>query len=138
MPQSRSLAELIGGHRSEREEEITSGIRRIEKPEVAKPIATPEAGQVAAKAAPAEQDDGDSKVLEMIVGAIAGCWVAAEYYPMGSDDWFRCRNWVLERPRLTKVYIKHGERFARFLNRHPVAHWLFRPVVEHAHRRGEL
>jgi hypothetical protein len=64
------------------------------------------------------------------------CWVAAEYYPRHSVEWVRCRKWVLSHPLLTKVYAKHGETFALFLRTHPVAYWLFRPMVAFARRRG--
>jgi hypothetical protein len=88
---------------------------------------------VAAKAAGAASKVGG--ILKIIA---AFCWVAAEYYPRGSADWFRCRNWVLEHPRLTRWYAKNGESFAGFLRTHPTCHKLFRPVVLWAHRKGKV
>ena len=96
------------------------------------------AAPAAAAGAGAAGAAGGAAGLIEAIGPLAAifCWVAAEYYPRGTFNWFCCRNWVLSHPRLTKVYAKHGETFALFLRTHPVAHWLFTPVVRYARYRG--
>jgi hypothetical protein len=153
---SRSLADLAGGNRSEREEEIvrgnladrsqasgsgaqasTGGVvgeaatkMALDAVTGSAAAAAPAAGAGAGAAAGATEGAGVLKILGLL------CWVAAEYYPRDSLDWTRCRNWVLSHPLLTKVYSKHGEKFAGFLRSHPRAHRLFGPVVEYARRQG--
>lgn len=83
-----------------------------------------------------ETDDNLANIIKL--ASVIGCWVAAEYYPRGSDDWFRCRNWVLTHPRLVDVYVRHGEWLAGQIHQRVWLRWLFRPLVSWAHRRGSL
>lgn len=145
MPRSRSLAELIQQNRSIQASPDSTGEGIISAPEARAQggggsDATIEAGTAAGVGSGA--GEGGSKVGGALLGGLLkmfmGCWVAAEYYPRGSDDWLRCRNWVLHHPWLARLYYKHGERFASFLHSHPLAHRLFQPVVEMANRRGRM
>jgi len=84
----------------------------------------------AAGAGAASGAAGAAGAAEGIGGLLAlFCWVAAEYYPRGSESWFRCRDWVLAHPRITHWYEKHGRTFASFLRTHPVCRFLFWPIV---------
>jgi hypothetical protein len=97
----------------------------------AAPIATAgAAGAAAGAAGGAAASGGLPAILAMF------CWVAAEYYPLHSVEWLRCRKWVFSHPLLRKVYERHGESLARFLRTHPTCYWLFTPVIRYAEWRG--
>ena len=57
-------------------------------------------------------------------GAAAGgaaCWVAREVYGIESSKWMQFREWMLnDSPSwFRKLYIKYGERFAKFISNKP-------------------
>ena len=49
------------------------------------------------------------------------CWVAREVYGTETDEWMQFREWMLnDAPSwFRKLYIKHGERFAKFISNKP-------------------
>jgi len=53
--------------------------------------------------------------------AIKKCWVAREVYGVHNPAWLLFRNWLnTEAPRwFDKLYIKYGERFAKFISNKP-------------------
>ena len=154
MPRSRSLAELIQQNRSS--QTLTNPSIAANGPGFATSQAQGSGSQTSSGGG------GSSAGLAALSGAVKGatagtgaaagaaeslgigsllslfCWVAAEYYPRNSDDWYRCRNWVLTHGFIFDIYCVYGERFAGFLHRHPLARWLFTPVVRWAHKRGTL
>ena len=57
-------------------------------------------------------------------GAAAGgaaCWVAREVYGIESGKWLQFREWMLDDSPswFRKLYIKYGERFAKFISNKP-------------------
>ena len=58
-----------------------------------------------------------------IAGGFIGCWVAREIYGQDNPKWMLFRAWLLEdAPRwFVDLYMKHGERFAKFISNKP---WL--------------
>lgn len=56
-----------------------------------------------------------------MIGSILGCWVAREVYGIGNPRWLAFRQWMLiESPSwFRNLYMKHGERFARFISNKP-------------------
>ena len=50
------------------------------------------------------------------------CWVAREVYGIENPKWVQFRNWMLnDSPSwFRKLYIKYGERFAKFISNKPV------------------
>lgn len=70
-----------------------------------------------------------------LIGSIGGiaaagilaCWVARSAYGMATNDWKEFRAWLLGKAPawFRNLYLKHGERFAEWLDRHP--YW--KPVV---------
>ena len=131
---SRSLSELNHQNRSDNPSITATG----------KGFAT---GQAIGAPPAAAGGEDESALGGAVKGAVVGeglsslltafCWVAAEYYPRGSSDWHRCRNWVLARPRLTQWYMNHGPRLAAEIHNR---HWLkelIRPIVKWAHFRGK-
>jgi hypothetical protein len=133
MSRSRSLAELVEQNRSSQPTSLATAATAVGTSE-SKPGGS-DPGRPDAGSGPAAQAV-KAEIASSLLAAF--CWVAAEYYPRGSFNWYCCRSWVLQYPRLTKVYAKHGETFARFLRTHPVCRWLFTPVVRYACRRGEM
>ena len=63
-----------------------------------------------------------SLVATLGAAFITRCWVAREVY--GSDDytWIVFRNWMFNKaPKwLDKLYIKHGEQFAKYISNKPM------------------
>jgi len=54
-------------------------------------------------------------------GIAAFCWVAREVYGIESSKWMQFREWMLnDSPSwFRKLYIKYGERFAKFISNKP-------------------
>ena len=52
---------------------------------------------------------------------ITGCWVAREVYGIENPRWLEFRHWLFtESPSWFKnLYLKHGERFAKFISNKP-------------------
>lgn len=50
-----------------------------------------------------------------------GCWVAREIFGASNPKWLMFREWLFANaPRwLLRLYLRHGEKFAAFLKRHP-------------------
>jgi len=56
------------------------------------------------------------------IGAALICWVAREVYGAQNPQWIQFRNWMLnDSPSwFLNLYIKYGERFAKFISNKPV------------------
>jgi hypothetical protein len=56
-----------------------------------------------------------------IAGAAMMCWVAREVYGIESGKWMQFREWMLnDSPSwFLKLYLKYGERFAKFISNKP-------------------
>ena len=54
-------------------------------------------------------------------GMIAACWVAREVYGIESGKWLQFREWMLDDSPswFRKLYLKYGERFAKFISNKP-------------------
>ena len=70
--------------------------------------------------------------------AIQFCWVAREVYGQNNPMWLLFRGWLLdEAPSwFRKIYIKHGERFAKFISNKPfiksfIRKWMTSIVKKH-------
>ena len=52
---------------------------------------------------------------------ITKCWVAREVYGIDNPKWLQFREWLTYKaPRwFDRLYIKHGERFAKFISNKP-------------------
>ena len=64
-------------------------------------------------------------------GAAAGsqvCWVAREVYGIDNPKWLQFREWMLEDSPswFRKLYIKYGERFAKFISNKPLLKTIIR------------
>ena len=78
-------------------------------------------------AADATRDAGFMSGLGSIAGGLGGgmiakfCWVAREVYGANNPAWMAFRFWMLnESPSwFFKLYVKYGERFARFISDKP-------------------
>jgi hypothetical protein len=72
--------------------------------------------------ADATRSAGRSSAIGSIAGSIIGlCWVAREVYGIENPRWLSFRQWMLvESPSwFRNLYIKHGERFAKFISNKP-------------------
>jgi len=51
----------------------------------------------------------------------AGCWVAREVYGIDNPQWLEFREWMFnDAPSwLRNLYLKYGERFAKFISNKP-------------------
>ena len=56
------------------------------------------------------------------IGAALICWVAREVYGAQNPQWIQFRNWMLNDAPFwfRNLYIKYGERFAKFISNKPV------------------
>jgi len=54
-------------------------------------------------------------------GIIGACWVAREVYGIESGKWLQFREWMLDDSPswFRKLYLKYGERFAKFISNKP-------------------
>jgi len=68
---------------------------------------------------------GVTQAAGSIAGAAAsgggGCWVAREVYGIENPQWLEFREWMLnDAPSwLRNLYLKYGERFAKFISNKP-------------------
>jgi len=64
---------------------------------------------------------GGLSLLGSALPFMFSCWVAREVYGIDNPDWLRFRHWMLNiGPKwFRKLYLKHGEKFAGWLKRHP-------------------
>jgi hypothetical protein len=72
--------------------------------------------------ADAARSAGASSALGSIVGgAMMLCWVAREVYGEKNPKWIQFRSWLLvDSPAwFRNLYIRHGERFAKFISNKP-------------------
>ena len=51
----------------------------------------------------------------------SSCWVAREVYGIESGKWLQFREWMLDDSPswFRKLYLKYGERFAKFISNKP-------------------
>lgn len=80
-------------------------------------------------------DDQITQMLSSVAGsAMSGmmCWVAREVFGANNPKWLLFREWILnEAPAwFRNLYIKFGERFARFIHNKPVLKWIIREWME--------
>ena len=83
--------------------------------------------------AQAQADAARSSGLMQGLGSALGaftlpCWVAREVYGIENPQWLMFRAWLLnDAPSwFRKLYIKHGERFAKFISNKPVLKTIIR------------
>ena len=71
--------------------------------------------------ADAARSSGFMQGLGTIAGAAITCWVAREVYGIENPKWIQFRNWMLnDSPSwFRNLYIKYGERFAKFISNKP-------------------
>ncbi len=71
----------------------------------------------------AARSAGKSSMMGSVLGAGIGlmCWVAREVYGPTNPEWKQFREWMLnDAPRwLLNLYLKYGERFAKFISNKP-------------------
>ena len=69
----------------------------------------------------ATQSANKSQMVGQIAAAAIGCWVAREVYGIENPKWIQFRNWMLnDSPSwFRNLYIKYGERFAKFISNKP-------------------
>ena len=83
-----------------------------------------QANQFGLLGAQAQADASRSAGLMSGIGAAFGafCWVAREVYGPQNPQWIQFRNWMLnDSPSwFRNLYIKYGERFAKFISNKPV------------------
>jgi hypothetical protein len=72
--------------------------------------------------ADASRSAGFTQALGTIGAAMIPCWVAREVYGIENPKWVQFRNWMLnDSPSwFRNLYIKYGERFAKFISNKPV------------------
>ena len=92
---------------------------------------------------------GESKdAMELLafaaeVAAAAKCWCAALYYPLGSKDWWDCRNWILQGwtspvgKGFAYFYKRYGLSWSEYLTAHPKLMAAVKPFFVWANRRGK-
>lgn len=82
-----------------------------------------EIGLLSAQAqADASRSAGRSSAIGSILGgAMTLCWVAREVYGAQNPKWVLFRNWLLvDSPSwFRNLYVRHGERFAKFISNKP-------------------
>jgi hypothetical protein len=63
-----------------------------------------------------------------IIGSFLQCWVAREVYGNDNPMWLLFRQWLMEDSPDTfrKLYIKYGERFAKFISNKPFVKTIIR------------
>ena len=78
------------------------------------------AGQQAV--ADATASAGRSSMVGNLLGTIATCWVAREVYGESNPKWLHFREWLLNKAPVwfKNLYIKYGERFAKFISNKPM------------------
>jgi hypothetical protein len=79
--------------------------------------------------ADAARSAGKSSMFGSIAGAMIGlCWVAREVYGVDNPKWLQFREWMLEDSPswFRSLYIKYGERFAKFISNKPLLKTIIR------------
>ena len=79
--------------------------------------------------ASAARSSGRSSMFGSIAGAMIGlCWVAREVYGVDNPKWLQFREWMLEDSPswFRSLYIKYGERFAKFISNKPLLKTIIR------------
>jgi hypothetical protein len=74
-----------------------------------------------AQADAARSAGGMGALGSIIGGAMTLCWVAREVYGEKNPKWIQFRSWLLvDSPAwFRNLYIRHGERFAKFISNKP-------------------
>jgi hypothetical protein len=71
----------------------------------------------------ASEDAARSSAFSSVAGAAMGmiCWVAREVYGIDNPKWLQFREWLLgySPSWFRNLYIKHGEKFAKFISNKP-------------------
>ena len=64
---------------------------------------------------------GTMEAVGTVAAAAMMCWVAREVYGIESGKWMQFREWMLnDSPSwFRKLYLKYGERFAKFISNKP-------------------
>jgi len=72
----------------------------------------------------------------LALGASMMCWVAREVYGPENPAWLEFREWMLNSAPawLRKAYIKHGPRWAEWVNRNPWSKRILRPLMDAARK----
>jgi hypothetical protein len=79
---------------------------------------------------------GGVKDLAGAAGSFASmgfvCWVAREVYGIDNPKWIMFREWILtEAPELLRnLYIKYGERIAKFIHNKPIMKLIIRKWMD--------
>ena len=93
-------------------------------------MALPQRGQdITFQGMQAQADATKSAGMMDFAGSIIGkCWVAREVYGIENPEWLEFREWLTyEAPRwFDRLYIKHGERFAKFISNKPLVKSIIR------------
>tara|TARA_Y200000002_G_scaffold301269_1_gene256383 strand:+ start:12028 stop:13113 length:1086 start_codon:yes stop_codon:yes gene_type:complete len=65
---------------------------------------------------------GGGTGASILTGLGLGCWVAREVYGVTNPDWLLFRNWLFNYSPswFRKIYLKHGEKFAKFISNKPI------------------
>ena len=76
------------------------------------------------QSANASRNAGQAAMIGNIFGGVGqaiGCWVAREVYGVNNPSWLLFREWmIVESPSwFRNLYIKYGERFARWISDKP-------------------
>ena len=64
---------------------------------------------------------------------ILSCWVAREVYGKNNIEWFIFRTWLqYDSPKwFKKLYIKHGESYAKFIKHKPILKWVTKKAMDY-------
>ena len=64
---------------------------------------------------------------------ILSCWVAREVYGKNNIEWFIFRTWLqYDSPKwFKKLYIKHGESYAKFIKNKPMLKWVTKKAMDY-------
>jgi hypothetical protein len=71
---------------------------------------------------------GIAQGIGTYAGMAAMCWVAREVYGVDNPKWLQFREWMLEDSPswFRSLYIKYGERFAKFISNKPLLKTIIR------------
>ena len=66
------------------------------------------------------------------IGAAFICWVAREVYGVQNPKWLRFRAWMLQDspPWFLNLYIRHGEKLAKFISNKPMIKSIIRKWMD--------
>jgi hypothetical protein len=64
--------------------------------------------------------------------AMFGCWIAREVYGDNDMRWFIFRTWLYHKsPRwFYKLYLTHGEKYAKFISNKPLLKWCTKQLMD--------